>query len=169
MRTGWRGERDTAAIPRGCRRNDRTLKCCVALPPHCYGNGTRRGWRGQYHYQKGGSEWHGSRNTYFNARNIRRRRDQTRTNFSLNGPLGVGSASVCMATSTKRRLMRVILTRGISLNVLSGVTPTRYQQDAGVINKDNGAWFVGMHSASVWSWRPVTVAGQHSMPVILRT
>lgn len=60
--------------------------------------------------------------TYFNAPEHKDEGSTKRTNFSLNGPLGGISASVCTVISIKPRP-----TRGISTRVISQNVPARIQ------------------------------------------
>lgn len=170
VRLGWRGERDTrgdtAWVPPEMIERIEVLRGPAAAR---YGNGAAGGVVNII-TKKGGSEWHGSPNTYFNAPEHKDEGATKRTNFSLNGPLGGDFSFRLYGNLDKTQADARNINQGISLNV-PGVTPTRYQQDArGSLTKISTAWFVGiLLRFSLWSWRPDTVARAISMPAILRT
>lgn len=74
--------------------------------------------------KKGGDEWHGSRNTYFNAPEHKEEGSTKRTNFSLNGPLGGDFSFRLNGNLDKTRPMHGTLTTVTSQHV-QGHMPIR--------------------------------------------
>ncbi|OON38680.1 outer membrane receptor protein [Izhakiella australiensis] len=88
VRLGWRGERDTRGdtgwVPPELIDRIEVIRGPAAAR---YGNGAAGGVVNII-TKKGGDEWHGSWNTYFNVPQHKDEGATKRTNFSLSGPLG---------------------------------------------------------------------------------
>lgn len=66
--------------------------------------------------KKGGNEWHGSWDTYFNAPEHKSEGATKRTNFSLNGPLGGDFSFRLYGNPIRRRRTPGILTKATARN-----------------------------------------------------
>lgn len=88
VRLGWRGERDTRGdtgwVPPEMIERIEVIRGPAAAR---YGNGAAGGVVNII-TKKGGDEWHGSWDTYFNVPEHKDEGATKRTNFSLSGPLG---------------------------------------------------------------------------------
>ncbi|PIJ50201.1 outer membrane receptor protein [Erwinia sp. OLTSP20] len=88
VRLGWRGERDsrgdTSWVPPELIDRIEVIRGPAAAR---YGNGAAGGVVNII-TKKGGKDWHGSWNTYFNVPQHKDEGATKRTNFSLSGPLG---------------------------------------------------------------------------------
>ena len=88
VRQGWRGERDTRGdtswVPPEMIERIEVIRGPAAAR---YGNGAAGGVVNII-TKRGGQEWHGTWNTYFNAPEHKSEGSTKRTNFSLTGPLG---------------------------------------------------------------------------------
>lgn len=88
VRQGWRGERDTRGdtswVPPEMIERIEVIRGPAAAR---YGNGAAGGVVNII-TKKGGNEWHGSWDTYFNVPEHKDEGATKRTNFSLSGPMG---------------------------------------------------------------------------------
>ncbi|WP_421356107.1 TonB-dependent siderophore receptor [Pseudocitrobacter faecalis] len=88
VRQGWRGERDTRGdtswVPPEMIERIEVIRGPAAAR---YGNGAAGGVVNII-TKKGGNEWHGSWDTYFNVPEHKDEGSTKRTNFSLSGPMG---------------------------------------------------------------------------------
>ena len=140
VRLGWRGERDTrgdtAWVPPEMIERIEVLRGPAAAR---YGNGAAGGV-GNIITKKGGNEWHGSWDTYFNAPEHKSEGATKLTNFSLNGPLGGDFSFRLYGNLDKTQADAWDINKSHSSERTGSYSDTMAAGREGVINKDiNGS------------------------------
>lgn len=140
VRLGWRGERDTrgdtAWVPPEMIERIEVLRGPAAAR---YGNGAAGGVVNII-TKKGGNEWHGSWDTYFNAPEHKSEGATKRTNFSLNGPLSGDFSFRLYGNLDKTQADAWDINKSHSSERTGSYSDTMAAGREGVINKDiNGS------------------------------